>query len=41
MNEGDNEYLVAGRFIEENELPPYFAEQVRCCRKFKSCCGVL
>lgn len=29
MNEGDNEYLVASRFIEENELPPYFAEQVR------------
>ncbi|PNW78780.1 hypothetical protein CHLRE_09g389912v5 [Chlamydomonas reinhardtii] len=28
MNEGDNEYLVASRFIEENELPPYFAEQI-------------
>ncbi|GLI62315.1 hypothetical protein VaNZ11_004922, partial [Volvox africanus] len=28
LNRGDNPYLVAQSFIAENELPPYFTEQV-------------
>ncbi|GIL66282.1 hypothetical protein Vafri_19894 [Volvox africanus] len=28
MNRGDNPYLVAQSFITDNELPPYFVEQI-------------
>lgn len=28
LNEDENPYLVAQRFIEQEELPPYFQEQV-------------
>ncbi|GIL93050.1 hypothetical protein Vretifemale_20531 [Volvox reticuliferus] len=28
LNRGENPYLVAQRFISENELPPYFTEQI-------------